>query len=135
VTGIAVIAVVLLAPFVIRALNEVSGLTGSRALQRTLWMIPFPALVGLLAAFPLFAVVDRFSKLRGRGLRELVPFAPALVCAALLVGFDHPLWLGPAGSRTARRGRAGRRISRRFGRPARFSPATTETAPSSPTNV
>jgi hypothetical protein len=98
VTGIAVIAVVLLAPFAIRALNELSGLTGSRALRRTLWVIPFPALVGLLAAFPLLAVVDRFSKLRGRGLRELlVPFAPALVCAALLVGFGHPLWLGPGG--------------------------------------
>jgi hypothetical protein len=97
VTGIAVIAVVLLAPFAFRVLNDVSGLTGSRALRRTLWVVPFPALVGLLGALPLLAVVDRFSKLRGRGLREVLPFAPALVCAALLVGFGHPLWLGPGG--------------------------------------
>ena len=91
-TGIAVIAVIVLAPLALRALSEVSGLMGSRALRRMLWVIPFPPLVGLLAAFPLLAVLDRIRPVRLAGGRDLSPWIPAAVCAALLVAFGHPLW-------------------------------------------
>ena len=97
-TGIALVAVVLLAPFVFRALTEVSGLTGSRALRRTLWVVPFPALVGLLGAFPFVAALDRFPRLGLAGVRNLSPLIPATICAAVLVAFGHPFWQGRNGS-------------------------------------
>lgn len=96
-TGIAVIAVIVLAPFAFRALTEVSGLMGSRALRRTLWVIPFPPLVGLLAAFPLVAALDRFRPVRFTVVRQLSPLIPAAVCAAVLLAFGHPLWQGRNG--------------------------------------
>ena len=93
-TGIAVVAVVLVAPFVLKALHEFSGLGGSRALRRTLWAIPFPSLVGLLGAFPLLAALDRLGPIRHARVRGLVPFVPPALCAALLLVFGHPLWQG-----------------------------------------
>ncbi len=94
-TGIAIVAVVLLAPYVFRALSQVSGLTGSRALRRTLWVIPFPPLVGLLAAIPALALLDRLRPVPAR-LRPLVALAPASLVAVALVVFGAPLWSGDA---------------------------------------
>jgi hypothetical protein len=96
-TGIAVVAVVLLAPYAFRALNEVSGLTGSRALRRTLWVIPFPALVGLLAGVPVVRALEEARAAVPSAVRRLAPALPALVVGALLVGFGHPLWLSRGG--------------------------------------
>jgi len=74
-TGVAVIAAVLLAPGILHLLSDASGLT--ETLRRALWVVPIPALVGLLAAIP-----------SGR--------APAVIAtitvAALLVAFGQPLW-------------------------------------------
>ena len=95
-TGVALVAAILLAPGVLHALNDVSGLSGSRALRRTLWVIPFPAVVGLLAAAPYDALARR------AGLRLRVPWAAPVACAsviaALLIAFGHPLWLSHKGN-------------------------------------
>jgi hypothetical protein len=95
VTGVALVAAVLLAPGVLHVLNDVSGLSGSRALRRTLWVIPFPAGVGLLAAAPYDALARR-AGLRGR-VPWAAPVAGAAAIAALLVAFGHPLWLSHKG--------------------------------------
>ena len=94
-TGVALVAAVLLAPGVLHVLNDVSGLSGSRALRRTLWVIPFPAVVGLLAAAPYDAVARRI------GVRPRFPWAASVagtaVIAGLLIAFGHPLWLSHKG--------------------------------------
>ncbi len=94
-TGIAIVAVVLLAPYVFRGLSEVSGLTGSRALRRALWVIPFPPLVGLLGAVPVLTLVERLRPVPAR-LRPAAALAPALLVAVALVAFGAPLWAGDA---------------------------------------
>jgi hypothetical protein len=74
-TGVAVVAVVLLAPGALAVLSDASDLTDT--LRRTLWVVPIPPLVGLLAA------------VRWRGVPAVVP---ALTAAGLLVAFGQPLW-------------------------------------------
>jgi hypothetical protein len=80
-TGLAVVAAGLLVPGMIALLSDVSGLTGT--LRRLLWIVPFPALVGLLAAVPLAVRVGK-----------LVPVGPALavVLGSSLIAFGAPLW-------------------------------------------
>jgi hypothetical protein len=95
-TGVALVAAVLLAPGVLHVLNDVSGLSGSRALRRTLWVIPFPAVVGLLAAAPYDALTRR-AALRLR-VPWAAPVAGAAAIAALLIAFGHPLWLSHNGN-------------------------------------
>jgi len=80
VTGLVVVVALLIAPGSIALVGDVSGLNGT--LRRLLWIIPFPALVGLLAAMP---VTKRFG-------RWLPVGATAAVCA-LLVVFGTPLWM------------------------------------------
>lgn len=94
-TGIAVVSVVLLAPFVLPTLNDVSGL--GRILSRTLWVAPLPAIVGLLAAVPVAQLVGHVGRLRVLP-RRLAAAAPAVLVAALLVVFGHPLWLSLGGN-------------------------------------
>jgi hypothetical protein len=94
-TGVALVAALLLAPGVLHVLNDVSGLSGSRALRRTLWVIPFPAVVGLLAAAPYEALARRIVR-RGR-LPWAAPVAGAAAIAGLLIAFGHPLWLSHKG--------------------------------------
>jgi hypothetical protein len=74
-TGVAVVAVVLLAPGALAVLSDASDLTDT--LRRTLWVVPIPPLVGLLAA------------VRWRGMPAVVP---ALTAAGLLLAFGQPLW-------------------------------------------
>jgi hypothetical protein len=80
-TGLAVVVALLIAPGIVALLSDVSGLTDT--LRRTLWIVPFPALVGLLAAVP---VAQRMGR--------LVPAGAVLAVAALLVVFGTPLWTG-----------------------------------------
>jgi hypothetical protein len=84
VTGIAVITAVLLAPGVLALLHDVSGLT--ETLRRTLWLVPIPTLVGLLAA----ARVPWPA-------RRVAPLAITALAACMLVVFGHPLWRSHAG--------------------------------------
>jgi hypothetical protein len=84
-TGIAVVAVVLLAPGALPVLSDASGLTDT--LRRTLWVVPLPPLVGLVAT------------VRLRGVPTLVP---ALMSAGLLVAFGQPLWESEGNSLTSR---------------------------------
>jgi MFS family permease len=91
VTGIAVVSVLLLAPAVLPTLNDVTDLT--RLLRRTLWVIPLPAFVGLLAAFPVMKVLGRFEGGVSARARRLAVAAPAVLVAALLVAFGNPLWV------------------------------------------
>jgi Family of unknown function (DUF6077) len=76
-SALALLFALLTAPGVVMLLHDVSGLTGT--LRRVFWIVPFPALVALLAAIPLPRI-------------RLVPTAAALAVAALLVVFGQPLW-------------------------------------------
>jgi hypothetical protein len=87
--AIAALTVFLVAPGVIPAISELVGLTGS--LRRTLWVVPFPALVGLLAAIPI-------ARLRFRVPRAAL--APGLIAAALLIALGHPVWTSQEGGRS-----------------------------------
>lgn len=78
VAGIGAISVVLLTPGLFTLITETQGL--GETLWRTLWAVPGPALVGLLAAVP----SSRLAPWSG-----VVPGAAA---AALLIGFGHPIW-------------------------------------------
>jgi Family of unknown function (DUF6077) len=80
VAGIGMVAAVLLAPEVLPVLSDVTGVQG--ALRRTLWVVPLPALVGLLAALPVGEWV---------GKRWAVA-VPAAAAAALLIALGKPLW-------------------------------------------
>jgi MFS family permease len=84
-TGIAVLTAMLLVPGVIGLLSEISGL--SQTLRRTLWLVPFPALVGLLAS-------TRFSPKLGRS----IPIAAVGGLVCLLIAVGHPLWRSPGGT-------------------------------------
>jgi hypothetical protein len=88
-TGIAVVAILLLAPGVLPTINHVTDL--STLLRRVLWVVPFPAVVGLLAAVP---VIELFRRLaRGSPVRRFATAAaPAAVLGLLLIAFGHPLW-------------------------------------------
>jgi Family of unknown function (DUF6077) len=83
-SGIAVITAVLLTPGVLGLLHDVSGLT--ETLRRTLWLIPIPTVVGLLASAPF-----------PRRLGHLAPVAATAVMVCLLVALGHPLWRTRAG--------------------------------------
>jgi hypothetical protein len=75
--GVAVITALLLVPGVLALIRDVVGL--SETLRRLLWLVPLPALVGLLAAAP---------------ARRSVAAATAAAAAALLIAFGTPLWTG-----------------------------------------
>jgi hypothetical protein len=87
--GIAVVSILLLAPAVLPALNHVTDLT--TVLRRALWIIPFPAMVGLLGAVPLLDLSRRLARAPA-AQRLPAAAAPAVLVAALLVAFGHPLW-------------------------------------------
>jgi hypothetical protein len=94
VTGIAVVGLLLVGPGVLPTVNDVTGLT--TVLRRTLWIVPLPALVGLLAAVPL-APLGRLGAIRALRQRWAAA-APAVVCGALLAAFGHPLWISLSGN-------------------------------------
>jgi Family of unknown function (DUF6077) len=84
-TGLAIVSVILTAPGMVAFVSDLSGLTGT--LRRLLWVVPLPALVGMLAAIPLAV-----------GIRRLGGAGPVLaaVLTGLLIAFGHPLWsVGP----------------------------------------
>jgi len=79
-SAIATVTLVLVAPGLLAMLQDVTGLTGS--LRRTLWLVPLPALVGLLASIPVPA------RPRLRAARAL----PAVLLLVLLALYGNPLW-------------------------------------------
>jgi Family of unknown function (DUF6077) len=85
-TGLAVVVAVVIAPGMLELLSDISGLTAT--LRRTLWIVPFPALVALLAVLPLRRTIGRLDARIGR----FAPFAAALTIGVLLVAFGAPLW-------------------------------------------
>jgi Family of unknown function (DUF6077) len=89
VTGTAVLATLLLAPAVLPALNHLTDLT--TVLRRVFWIVPFPALVGLLGAVPVLELSRRLA-CAPAARRAVVAALPAALVAALLVAFGHPLW-------------------------------------------
>lgn len=87
-TSVAAISVLLLAPGVLPALGDLVGV--SSTLRRTLWIVPFPAVVGLLAAVP----VGLLGRLTPRpALRRIAAAAAVLVIAGWLVTSGNPLWV------------------------------------------
>jgi MFS family permease len=88
-TGIAVVTILVLAPGVLRTINHVTDL--STLLRRVFWVVPFPAVVGLLAAVPVLELSRRLA--RASPARRLAAVAaPAVLVGALLIAFGHPLW-------------------------------------------
>ena len=79
-TGLAVVVALLTVPGSITFFADVSGLGGT--LRRLLWVVPFPALVGLLVAVPL-----------ARRAGALVPVGVAVAIGVLVVVAGHPLWI------------------------------------------
>lgn len=78
VAGIGTISVVLLIPGLFTLITETQGL--GETLWRTFWMVPAPALVGLLAAVP----SSRLAPWSG--------IVPGVAAAALLIGAGQPIW-------------------------------------------
>jgi MFS family permease len=89
-TGISVVALLLLAPALLPTLNDVTQLTS--ILRRTLWIVPLPALVGLLGAVSASAVLRRLPDAPSLH-RWIATAAPAALVAALLIPFGQPLWI------------------------------------------
>jgi hypothetical protein len=83
-TGIAGVATILLVPGVLELLSHSQGLKPT--LWRTMWVVPAPVPVGLLATVPLPAAA-RFPRAAWR----LAPVAAAVLCA-VLVAFGLPVW-------------------------------------------
>ena len=99
-TGIGVVVALLLTPGVLELVSDALGLSGSRTLRRAFWVVPFPAVVGLLAAVPLASLLVRAPRSRpaSSAARTVAAAVPALVVAMLLVFFGTPLWSAEAGS-------------------------------------
>jgi hypothetical protein len=85
-TGLAVVVAVVIAPGMLELLSDISGLTAT--LRRTLWIVPFPALVALLAVLPLRQTIGRLDPRIGR----FAPLAATVTIAVLLVAFGATLW-------------------------------------------
>jgi hypothetical protein len=86
--AVVAVTVVLLAPGMFDVLHAVSDL--NETLRRVLWVVPFPVVVGLLAALP---PPDRVVRRVGRP----VVLLPAALLAAILVAFGRPLWISHEG--------------------------------------
>jgi hypothetical protein len=89
-SGAAVVLLVLLGPSVLPTIDDVSGLGGT--LRRSLWVVPFPAMVGLLAAVPVLQLLGGLARAPLLP-RRLAVATPAVLVAGLLAAFGHPLWI------------------------------------------
>jgi hypothetical protein len=89
-TGVAIVTVLLLAPGVLRTVSDLADLTGT--LRRTMWIVPLPALVGLLAAVPLQGLAQRVVGARPARVAAVAAAAVTLVLAGSIVAFGQPLW-------------------------------------------
>jgi hypothetical protein len=106
VLGTLIVALVALAPKVMFEVHNVISLGG--ALQRVLWVVPLPVLVGLLAAYPPVSLVRRTSPAApDASVRRVrlgaIPVAAALAVLLIVDGapilsymhtqlVDHPTW-------------------------------------------
>lgn len=91
-SGVAAAVTVLVVPGVMEAGADLSG--AGQVLWRTMWVVPAPALIGLLAAVRIPAAP--------RGLPALAA-APALALAAALIAGGMPVWSPENGSTVASR--------------------------------
>jgi hypothetical protein len=87
-TGMAVVTLLLVAPMVLTTLRDMTHV--SNALRRTLWIMPLPAAVGLLAAVPVVHLARRVVSAR---TARLVAVGPAVLIAAAVIVFGQPLWI------------------------------------------
>ncbi|WP_171064690.1 DUF6077 domain-containing protein, partial [Actinomadura soli] len=101
-TGVAAVLTVLIVPGVLEAAADVSG--AGQVLWRTMWVVPAPALIGLLAAVRVPA--GPWSRTAGRWsgtARAAAAGAPAAALTVALVAGGTPLWSGSNGSVVASR--------------------------------
>ena len=100
--GVTGVTVLLLAPSLFAAVDNIFGLYAPGALRRTLWVAPLPVSVGLLAAAPWgeLAALSRRRLGRLEGWSRGWPAAGLLAgsIAALLILFGHPLWRASDGN-------------------------------------
>ncbi|MEV5830433.1 DUF6077 domain-containing protein [Spirillospora sp. NPDC052242] len=97
--GAAALLTLLILPGVLALAADVTG--AGQVLWRTMWLVPAPALIGLLAAVRLpDAVRPRIS---ARGARVAAAGAPAAVLAAAIVVGGTPVWAESNGSVVAER--------------------------------
>ncbi|MFC5753035.1 DUF6077 domain-containing protein, partial [Actinomadura rugatobispora] len=98
--GIAGVATVLFLPGVLALLADATG--AAQVMWRTLWTVPAPALVGLLAAVrpPARLLPARLSSPRARG--PLAAAVPVALCAVMVAG-GVPLWSKENGTTVAKR--------------------------------
>ncbi|QXJ26190.1 hypothetical protein AGRA3207_007809 [Actinomadura graeca] len=93
--GVAALVTIVLLPGVLTAAADVSG--AGQVLWRTMWVVPAPALIGLLAAAPVPAAP------RAGPVRLAAAAAPAAALAAALVAGGMPVWSETSGSFVASR--------------------------------
>jgi hypothetical protein len=98
--GVAGVATVLFLPGVLDLVADATG--AAQVMWRTMWVVPAPALVGLLAAVrpPARLLPARLSSPGARG--PLAAALPAALCAAMVAG-GVPLWSEENGTTVAGR--------------------------------
>ncbi|WP_344587008.1 DUF6077 domain-containing protein [Actinomadura vinacea] len=97
--GVAGVATLLLVPGVLDVIADATG--AAQVMWRTMWVVPAPALVGLLAAVrPPEGL--RPAAARGDLARALPAAVPVALCAAMVVG-GVPLWSGQNGTTVTHR--------------------------------
>lgn len=94
VTGVAAGLTLLILPEVLETAADVSG--AGQVLWRTMWVVPAPVLIGLLAAV-------RIPAVRPGPLRVAAAGGPAVVLAAALIVGGTPVWSASNGSVVASR--------------------------------
>ncbi|WP_026406210.1 DUF6077 domain-containing protein [Actinomadura rifamycini] len=92
--GAAALLTLLILPGVLALAADVTG--AGQVLWRTMWLVPAPALIGLLAAVRLPGAVR--PRISGRGARAAAAGAPAAVLAAAIVVGGTPVWAESNGS-------------------------------------
>ncbi|GGV28216.1 hypothetical protein GCM10010182_58970 [Actinomadura cremea] len=97
--GVAALLTLLILPGVLALAADVTG--AGQVLWRTMWLVPAPALIGLLAAVRLPAGMR--PRAAGRGVRVAAAGAPAAVLVVAVVAGGNPVWAESNGSVVADR--------------------------------
>jgi hypothetical protein len=87
VAGIAIVTLLILTPGLLTLIGGTTHV--STTLRRTLWIVPLPALVALLAALPPGELVTRLAP----RLRQVAGVLPALLVSLALILSAHPVWI------------------------------------------
>ncbi|QFG26581.1 DUF6077 domain-containing protein [Actinomadura sp. WMMB 499] len=97
--GVAALLTLLILPGVLALAADVTG--AGQVLWRTMWLVPAPALIGMLAAVRLPAGAR--PRAAGRAVRAAAAGAPATVLVVALVAGGTPVWAESNGSVVADR--------------------------------